>query len=82
MRLRPGFFLVCLGLGVAFGLPASGQPVRVSHRHMIVAAEPLAAEAGLAALREGGSAVDAAIAAQATLALVEPQASGVGGGAP
>ena len=47
----------------------------------IVAANPLAAEAGMAVLRRGGSAADAAIAVQAMLSLVEPQSSGMGGGA-
>lgn len=47
---------------------------------MVVAAHPLAAEAGLALLRAGGSALDAAIAAQMMLTLVEPQSSGIGGG--
>jgi gamma-glutamyltranspeptidase/glutathione hydrolase len=49
-------------------------------RQMVVAANPLAAEAGLAMLRKGGSAVDAAIATQMVLNVVEPQSSGLGGG--
>jgi len=48
---------------------------------MIAAANPLAAEAGLEMLRAGGTAVDAAIAVQMVLGLVEPESSGIGGGA-
>ena len=48
---------------------------------MVAAANPLAAQAGVDILRQGGSAVDAAIAVQAMLGLVEPQSSGLGGGA-
>lgn len=48
---------------------------------MVAAANPLAVEAGLRVLRDGGSAVDAAVAIQAVLSLVEPQSSGLGGGA-
>ena len=50
-------------------------------RQMVAAANPLAAEAGRRILRQGGSAVDAAIATQMVLNLVEPQSSGIGGGA-
>jgi len=51
-------------------------------RHaMVAAANPLAVEAGVKVLRAGGSAVDAAVAVQTVLGLVEPQSSGLGGGA-
>jgi len=52
-----------------------------TQNHMIATANPLAAEAGRDMLRAGGSAIDAAIAAQMVLTLVEPQSSGIGGGA-
>jgi len=49
-------------------------------RYMVVAAHPLAADAGMVVLARGGTAVDAAIAVQMVLNLVEPQSSGIGGG--
>ncbi|WP_432259671.1 gamma-glutamyltransferase [Cupriavidus sp. TMH.W2] len=58
-----------------------GMSTVYAQRHMAAAANPLATEAGRAILRQGGSAIDAAIAMQAVLTLVEPQASGIGGGA-
>lgn len=48
---------------------------------MVAAANPLAVQTGVAVLKAGGNAIDAAVAVQAVLGLVEPQSSGIGGGA-
>ncbi len=58
-----------------------GLQTATALRHMAAAANPLAAEAGREILRGGGSALDATIAMQMVLTLVEPQSSGIGGGA-
>ena len=58
----------------------AGRPVEEDN-WMVVAANPLAVGAGARVLREGGSAADAMVAVQAVLGLVEPQSSGLGGGA-
>ncbi|OUR75293.1 gamma-glutamyltransferase [Alphaproteobacteria bacterium 46_93_T64] len=63
---------------VAFALNAAAN---TAGKYMIAAANPLAAEAGYDVLAKGGNAVDAAIAVQLVLTLVEPQSSGIGGGA-
>lgn len=76
----------CAPLAAEAGPPASGAVAAASTpaytpRGMVAAANPLAVEAGLRVLRDGGTAVDAAVAVQAVLGLVEPQSSGLGGGA-
>jgi gamma-glutamyltranspeptidase/glutathione hydrolase len=65
-------------IGAAARIDGTG---RAAQRLAVAAANPLATEAGYRALKAGGSAVDAAIAVQMVLTLVEPQASGIGGGA-
>jgi gamma-glutamyltranspeptidase / glutathione hydrolase len=61
--------------------PSTARQSTGPHTAMVVAANPLAAQAGLQILRRGGSAADAAVAVQAVLALVEPQSSSLSGGA-
>ena len=74
-------FAFVLFAAVVAALPASARGPEIASRHMVAAAHPLAAEAGREVLRRGGAAIDAAIAVQAVLGLVEPQSSGIGGGA-
>ncbi|KAB0269095.1 gamma-glutamyltransferase [Microvirga brassicacearum] len=59
----------------------TAKPISSATRDMVAAANPLAAQAGREILAAGGSAVDAAVAVQLVLNLVEPQSSGIGGGA-
>ncbi|WP_300557304.1 gamma-glutamyltransferase family protein [Limnohabitans sp. Rim8] len=59
----------------------SAKPGWAFSRQAVAAANPLATDAGHQVLRAGGSALDAAIAVQMVLGLVEPQSSGIGGGA-
>jgi gamma-glutamyltranspeptidase/glutathione hydrolase len=81
------------GIVVGSGLPGDpaipepqsgyriGKKPVVARSYMAVTANPLATQAGCEVLRDGGTAADAAVAVQAVLGLVEPQSSGLGGGA-
>src|SRR5438067_4132822 len=81
-RLLAAFACAALIASAPAPAPASRTAARATaSQPFVIAANPLAAQAGLNVLKRGGSAVDAAIAVQAMLSLVEPQSSGVGGGA-
>jgi gamma-glutamyltranspeptidase/glutathione hydrolase len=84
-----------IGLGIGPGIVAAAAQDYVSpeaatgrvakaggsaQRYMVVAANPLAVQAGVDMIKAGGSAVDAAVAVQLVLNMVEPQSSGIGGG--
>jgi gamma-glutamyltranspeptidase/glutathione hydrolase len=82
--MRPRIHIAALAAALCVVLPSGAADSAThspAHHVMVVAANPLAAQAGLAILRRGGSAADAAVAVQAVLGLVEPQSSGLGGGA-
>ena len=87
-RIALAFALLCIACAHAQPTTAPERPSGwidkapvSSHRFMVAAAHPLATEAGFEILRAGGTAIDAAIAVQLVLGLVEPQSSGLGGGA-
>ena len=88
------FIVLCLSIGVTvadqptlsrsnpeFATGINQHKSARSSKSMVVTANPLATDAGHNVLARGGSAIDAAIAVQAMLTLVEPQSSGIGGGA-
>lgn len=76
MRLSTPLTLLCLGLSLQ-----AAYPLPQAFQHGVVAADhPLAAEAGLAILKQGGNAFDAAIATSLVLAVVRNQSTGIGGG--
>lgn len=92
LLLSLGATSFALGIAACMPLSASARAVEAdaaqtvqqggTARHaMVAAANPLATQVGMDILKAGGSAVDAAVAIQAVLGLVEPQSSGLGGGA-
>ena len=72
--------ILALTLSACVTVPSSAPPSQAMVEPFVIAANPLAARAGMAVLERGGNAADAALAVQAMLSLVEPQSSGMGGG--
>ncbi|MBB5647942.1 gamma-glutamyltransferase [Pedobacter cryoconitis] len=71
---------LCLGLIVSFTANASGQELNQFKHAAVVTAHPEASKVGVAIIKRGGNAIDAAIAVQFALAVVYPDAGNIGGG--
>ncbi len=84
MRILTALFALVAAACTAAPAPVSHSSAPAAQQQaqaFVIAANPLAARAGAEVLERGGSAIDAAVAVQAMLSLVEPQSSGLGGGA-
>ena len=74
------FAVSVVAVVAAVACTAPQEQAKPTGEAMVAAADPYAVDAGLEMLRAGGTAIDAAIAVEVTLGLVEPDSSGIGGG--
>src|SRR4051794_27319613 len=80
MPLRPSVAGACALAAFLAALPSPAATPVTAHHGMVVAQEPLASDVGLQVLKEGGNAIDAAVAVGFALAVTHPAAGNIGGG--